>query len=266
MIKQLEEKDREQLMMYLKKEPSINLFIIGDVELFGFDEEFMQIWAEVDDHGVIEGVLLRYRDNFIPYTEEDSFDWVDFVKLIDEKTGEKRLSGKASIIDKIAPLLEGYTRKDYYFCELRECLKGETVDNVEVKIGKVVDAERFYEFIEEIDEFSGFGHRLEGYSEKIESGSGRIYYSENEEGEIMTMVQTTAENSVSAMIVGVATGKAFRGKGLMSACLTKLCGDVTAEGKSLCLFYNNPAAGRVYLNMGFKTIDKWSMLTLRLEE
>lgn len=264
MIKQLEEKDRGQLMNYLVEEPSINLFIISDVELFGFDEVFQQVWAEVDDLGAIVGVLLRYRINFIAYTKREGFDWRDFIKLIDAKTGEKRLSGKSSIIDEIAPLLDGYTRKDYYFCELRECLKGGTVDKVEVKIGRVEDAERFYEFIEKIDEFSGFGHRLDHYNEKIKSGSGRIYYSENENGEIMTMAQTTAENSVSAMVVGVATGKAFRGQGLMSACVTKLCKDVMAEGKSLCLFYNNPYAGRVYLNMGFETIDQWSMLTRRL--
>lgn len=75
-----------------------------------------------------------------------------------------------------------------------------------------------------------------------------------------TVAQTTAENSKSAMVVGVATRKDCRGKGLMSQCLSKLCRDVLAEGKSLCLFYDNPKAGRVYHKLGFVSIDKWAML------
>ena len=264
MIRLLEEKDRGWLMAYLVREPAINLFMIGDVELFGFDKDFQRIWADFDDEGAIKAVLLRYRDNFIPYSELAAYDWTALAAVIDGWFGEKRVSGKLTTIDAIAQLLKGYTRKDYYFCELRGGLKGRYVDNIEVKLGCADDAARFHEFIEGIDEFSGFGNRVERYSEKINSGSGRIYYMENDQGELMTMTQTTAENSVSAMVVGVATAKAYRGQGLMSACLTKLCEDALEEGKSLCLFYNNPAAGKVYLKMGFKEIDHWSMLTFKV--
>ena len=37
---------------------------------------------------------------------------------------------------------------------------------------------------------------------------------------MLTVSQTTAENSKSAMVVGVATRKGYRGKGLMSECLS----------------------------------------------
>lgn len=261
MIRQLGERDRAYLMAYLVEEPSINLFMIGDIELFGFDQPFQEVWADFDEGGAIMAVLLRYRENYIPYSKVKTYDWRDLMAIVATKGGDKRLSAKASIVDVVAPMLKGYRRKDYYFCELNKDLKGRSVDKLEVKIGQVEDAQRFFDFIEGIEEFSGFGNRVERYSDKIESGSGRIYYIENDQGSIMTMTQTTAENSVSAMVVGVATGKDYRGQGLMSACLTKLCEDLLAEGKSMCLFYSNPTAGKVYLKMGFKAIDQWSMLT-----
>ena len=83
---------------------------------------------------------------------------------------------------------------------------------------------------------------------------------EDERGEMTSVAQTTAQNSKSAMIVGLASAKKHRNRGLMSVCLSKLCSDVLAEGKTLCLFYDNPKAGSVYHKLGFESIDKWVMI------
>ena len=72
--------------------------------------------------------------------------------------------------------------------------------------------------------------------------------------------QTAAENSKSAMVVSVATRKDYRCQGLMTQVLSKLCQDLLNEQKTLCLFYDNPEAGAVYHNLGFKTIVKWKMI------
>lgn len=45
MIRRLTEDDRELLMALLRKEPALNLFIIGDVENFGFEQDFMTLWG-----------------------------------------------------------------------------------------------------------------------------------------------------------------------------------------------------------------------------
>jgi hypothetical protein len=49
----------------------------------------------------------------------------------------------------------------------------------------------------------------------------------------------------------------------MSVCLSSLCRDLLGEGKTLCLFYDNPRAGSVYHRLGFETIDQWLMLIKR---
>ncbi|TKI86654.1 GNAT family N-acetyltransferase, partial [Bacillus cereus] len=33
----------------------------------------------------------------------------------------------------------------------------------------------------------------------------------------------------------------------------------TKESRTLCLFYNNPVAGRIYKRLGFKDIGMWTM-------
>jgi predicted GNAT family acetyltransferase len=61
------------------------------------------------------------------------------------------------------------------------------------------------------------------------------------------------------MIVGVCSHPEKRNQGLASLCMEALCHDILAEGKTLCLFYDNPKAGSIYKRLGFKDIGLWSM-------
>ena len=49
MMKKVSKQDHEQVMAFLSEEPSINLFIIGDIEAFGYDTDFQELWAEYND-------------------------------------------------------------------------------------------------------------------------------------------------------------------------------------------------------------------------
>lgn len=70
MIRKLTEADRKPLMELICKEPALNLFIIGDVENFGFEQDFMELWGEVDStNGQIKAVLLRFYRSYLPYAE-----------------------------------------------------------------------------------------------------------------------------------------------------------------------------------------------------
>jgi len=131
----------------------------------------------------------------------------------------------------------------------------------EIKEAVLEDAKRISDLLNEIEEFKEFSYTPEGIERILSSHCGRIYYTESENGILQNVVQTTAENSFSAMVVGVATRKAYRHQGLLRSTLSKLCYDmITKEHKSLCLFYDNPEAGKVYHSVGFKSIDSWIML------
>lgn len=43
MIRKLSNKDHPEVMNFLNKDPSLNLFIIGDIESFGFETSFQSL-------------------------------------------------------------------------------------------------------------------------------------------------------------------------------------------------------------------------------
>ena len=45
MMRKLTKKDHEQVFAYLKEEAALNLFIIGDIEAFGYDTDFQELWG-----------------------------------------------------------------------------------------------------------------------------------------------------------------------------------------------------------------------------
>lgn len=261
MIRKLKELDRRKIMIFLSDEVAINLFIVGDIENFGFDKEFQEVWGSFDDKTEkLNGVLLRYNENYVPYFKDDKFDISGFEDIIKRDKKKIIISGKESIVIKFKSTRENTTEKSTYFCELSEGSKLKKFGD-DIKIATVKDAGRIHNLIQEIKEFSNLrGNSIEEIERGIKTKTGRKYYMENDSGEMITIAQTAAENSRSAMIVGVATKMGYRKKGLMSQCLSKLCFDILSEGKSLCLFYDNPKAGSVYHKMGFKSIEKWMML------
>ncbi|MCB2296241.1 GNAT family N-acetyltransferase [Clostridium tagluense] len=97
----------------------------------------------------------------------------------------------------------------------------------------------------------------------IKSGTTHGYFIECD-GKIVSYAQTSAENSISAMVVSVMTDRDYRGKGFASACIKMLCDDMIAQGKTLCLFYRNPRAGAIYRRIVFKDIGFWSMYPNRV--
>ncbi|WP_255256253.1 GNAT family N-acetyltransferase [Bacillus pseudomycoides] len=75
----------------------------------------------------------------------------------------------------------------------------------------------------------------------------------------ITSHSITHQYHLSAMVVGVCTHSNYRVKGYASLILQKMIQDFIKEGRTLCLFYNNPAAGWIYKRLGFKDIGMWTM-------
>jgi len=59
MLRKLTENDREMTLEFLSEERAINLFIIGDIECFGFDEDFQEIWGKVNETNELEYYVKR---------------------------------------------------------------------------------------------------------------------------------------------------------------------------------------------------------------
>jgi uncharacterized protein len=258
MIRKLYENDHEQVMAYLSDEPSLNLFIIGDIEAYGYQSDFQELWAEFNDHQQIKAVLLRFYLSFVFYTKSE-FDIEGFTKIMKRTNGPIILSGKADIVKKFENI-KGLTlgnKKVMYFAE---CRSSELMDStsIEVKQANIDDVERIIALRKTINEFHVMENAAEVLRKSMETHTGRTYYTEDN-GLMTACVSTTAENSLSAMVVGVCTKMEYRRKGLATAIMQILFREILNEGKILCLFYDNPEAGRIYKKLGFVDIGMWTM-------
>ena len=262
MIRKLIESDRDKLLKYLYVEGSLNIFIIGDVEAFGFGEDFQTLYGEFDKDNNYLSVLLFYRQNSIFYSHNREFNlaWLEIYKTHEFKY----LSGALNVFEKIIPYFEGYKVQPMFFAEAFT-LEEKLLDK-KYKIIKATSYdhfERLYNVLESIEEF-GYDKRNkeEFIDSKIKSMKMGTTLFIEENGKILSTVATTAETTKTAMVVAVATLETARKRGLASILMKHLMKEYFEEKhKYLCLFYDNPKAGNIYKRLGFKDVDKWVMLS-----
>lgn len=152
MIIKLNEGLRASLFEFLKKESEINLYIIGDVELFGFDKDFQEVWAQLDRDMSYRAVLLRYKTHFVFYSPETEYNAVGFANIITSYKDRCDLSGKK---ETLYPLLE---KLDSHYIMERPSFE---------------DADDIYSLIDQIVEFNDFKSALDTTKELLKGEMGQ---------------------------------------------------------------------------------------------
>lgn len=258
MLRSLGPQDHTKLMAYVSREPSLNLFIIADIEQYGYDPDVLEVWAD-EDGETFRAVLLRFHSNFMIYAPGPH----------DQSAVESTIAGASSFKFLIgeAGAIESY-ENSFDFAEIRRQFFAELTADRFVAPGssgilsrraQPEDAGEIVELRSLISEFSSFPAR--GAAEmgrNIAEGRYR-YHVVTIEDAIVSSAATIAESSVSAMVGGVMTHPNHRRKGYVTACMASLCGELLSEGKTVCLFYDNPAAANIYLGLGFRNIGRWTM-------
>lgn len=83
---------------------------------YGFDVNFQDIYIDVVD-SEIKAVILKYKENVIPYYKNDKYDVSEMIKIL-SSLDVSNLSGKKSIVDKIKCAFNIVKDRETYFCEL----------------------------------------------------------------------------------------------------------------------------------------------------
>ena len=266
MIRKLTEQDRQRVMDFLLPEKEFNIFIIGDIENHGFSTDFQELWGDFDDIGFLRAVLLRYMQNAIMYSP-GVYPAADFGRMIVEHPEIKTLMGKTTVINALT--LEGKlcysNRRTTYLARLQQLSNRglRSGNNPSVRVAGLEDVPAIVRLHSAIEEFNYDSpeEKALALTRDLQSNSGRAYVIQ-EGGDMVSTALTTAENSSSALIRGVATATTHRNKGLATACTAALCRDLQTEGKTPCLFYDNPAAGSIYRRMGFQELGTWEFCFL----
>lgn len=262
-MRKLTEADRPGVLAYLMPEPEYNLFILGDVENFGFKEPFQELFAyEID--GKFDSLLLRYRDNAVLYSHHEKYETQPILDLL--RTWEFNLNGKQSIIEKIAPSLPDMTISSTYLSKLTHINEPTRKCTGDVHIERLnpAHAEQMLKLTLSDAHFAApyIGKEKEGIEKmRLNFLSGGRSFGVFSQGELISTASSAAENSMSAMIVGVITRPDMQRKGLADLLVRHICEQCFKDGKQfICLFYDNPAAGRIYRRIGFEEMGRYMML------
>ncbi|WP_283152899.1 GNAT family N-acetyltransferase [Guptibacillus hwajinpoensis] len=265
MIRRLTENDHLQCLSLLTPHAAENLFILGDIEAYGYDQPFQKLWGDFLEDGTLRAVLLKYEKNYIPFAPDD-FDAKGFGKVISEDSDFLMMSGLKRVTSQIQPFVSHSFRssRELFYAKCESTNELALDNNSNVQVASSLDLSHIHSLHEQIGEFDS-SETVEEKRRNQEKGVSRTYFIE-EDGKPVSAASTAAENSQSAMIVGVCTLANYKRKGYASKCTSKLCYDVLKEGKVLCLFYDNPEAGNIYKRIGFQDIEKWMMIHFETKE
>lgn len=264
MIRRLTKNDHVHCFQLLKEQPAENLFILGDIEAYGYDQDFQKLWGDFNENGELIAVLLKYQENYIPYAKGD-YNAKRFAEIMLSDPEFSMLSGLKDVTEQLEPYLSHLLKRkrETYYAKCTKLNPATTdVDTSLVKQAVPRDAEELVHLLNSIPEFSDSIITVERKRRGLEDGVSRSFYiKENER--IVSTASTAAENSLSAMVVGVATLEGFKKKGYATQCMIELCNQLLEENKELCLFYDNPSAGVIYKRIGFEDIGFWMMYSFK---
>lgn len=261
----LHEEDREEILRYVKKEPEMNLFLIGDMENFGVENETVSFYLH-EERDRWDFLILRFHQFFILYSQYEDYNAEEAIAFLSRQTPDC-ISGKTVLLERIVPAFPQWTLESTYMSRCNR-VEGdsEQPENLVIRRLETADVPEAINLLSDIEEFSKTykedekEEQIRRMEEEMAQGS-KAAFGGFLNGRMVSTVSTSAENSESAMIVGVATAKGFRGRGYASAVVSALCGDCFARGKKyLCLFYSNPVAGRIYNRIGFQELGEYGML------
>lgn len=132
-----------------------------------------------------------------------------------------------------------------------------------VRALSVADLDAMLQLLLQIEEFSHTYQHPDKARQQLaqELQGGELAVGAFEGDRLISVAKTSASNSKSAMLTGVATLPDRRGQGCASAVVHSLCRQSFQAGREfLCLFYDNPNAGRIYRRIGFREIGGYGML------
>lgn len=260
MIKKLTQKDNKQVMDFLSIDPEFNIFIIGDIEQFGYESDFQNVWGEYENNELIS-VLLQYRKNVVYYSTRVSKD-IDVFNDVLTSFEYDILNGKKEVVEVFENYLNGWSIKDMYFCSLKN-FQLENIDTSQVY--QLITYDDFceeHDLLATITEFSEREERDPYAKHRADiAAKGQVTtFGLRVNSKLVSVASVVAETKVNGMIVGVATTKEHRRKGYASIVMNALCNEfLNNKGKSLCLFFDNPKAGSIYHRLGFKDIGMYRM-------
>jgi hypothetical protein len=260
MIRRLGEGDRASVITLLSAAPQLNLYMLGNLHTYGFDTDFCEYFGDVED-GHLRGLVNRYATGWTVFGE-GAADWAGLGALVDSHVVEaERLQDNPGGIESFLPFLQRYEASNLAIDHLMELPDG-SLQPQSAPDGFVVRKATMDDLAGLVAFFSDAGDMSRTPASTERPLRDRRVWIALKDGEIISAALTNAENDTLGMIGGVYTVPAWRGLGLSQAVCSGLCQELIETGRQPVLYWDNPAAGRVYTKLGFRKIGTWRSVRL----
>lgn len=266
MMRKLGPADREKMLEVLNQKAAANLFIIGDLEMFGFDDAIQSFYGEEKD-GKFIAIIMRFKNmSLCAYaTEEVTDSFVATVAQLIEEYQPIHINVEGQTYTYLAGKLDPYLAEKERTTLAVYAPKEHAIDTSIVEALTSTHAKQILVIHEE-----AFGKERKGtleeavveFAEKMDAKHERLY-GVVEAGEVLSLGAVAAETTNHAMIIGVATPEKYRKQGYATKVVQKICDILLEEGKHAVLFYTNPVAAKIYLELGFIPTDDFYMLKVK---
>ena len=263
MYKIATENDVQRLLAYLEKDLKNCLYSYIDLKKFGIANPNLTVYFDESDR--IRCSALKYYEGLQLFDADGNMDAAATAELI-KNLGSHIVSSTVDVIEKLYLLLkDSYEMEQGYVTEMLSLPACEISEEV-----RPANREEYDEIAKLICSDEGVGGHYvpeelkEQLLTRLDEGFGRNYILKRN-GEIIHHAATYAELDNLAVISGVITREDFRGKGVGTLAVRKLCYDLLKEGKKPCLFYYTKQAEGFYKKIGFEEGTGWAKLVLRKE-
>ncbi len=277
----LRPEEKETVLSMLKERPIENLFAIGDLEALSETDDYFDALVlyqqpkqvnnqkQVNDQDFeIESVVIRYNTSIVIASSTDDCAIEPILATIDHPS-INFISGRASLVEKLKPHRSELNYRRMNLLQIdRQHFSAAEIANSSIsgysrpEIASAADVPDLIELLQQIEEFNSTSNRddlKDEMTQAMNRGLSR-YVFQRYQGRIVAMAGTSAENSMSAMVVAVATHPDHRGKGLASRLVAALCdNNLGHRFAAMALFYDNPEAGKIYRRLGFYDAGDWMM-------
>lgn len=279
------ENDVNRLLEYFEQDLKNCLYSYIDLKKFGISNPNLTVYFDTNHSSSESGfhrecrnegedcfevsdiccTALKYYEGLQLFDADKKMNAEETAKLI-RRLHSHIVSSTVDVIEKLYPLLQdSYELEQGYVTEML-CLPDCEV-SAEVR---PAGPEEYDEISRLICSDAGVGGHYEPEELKeqlltrLSEGMGRNYILKRD-GEIIHHAATYAELDNLAVISGVITREDYRGKGIGTLAVQKLCYDLLKEGKKPCLFYYTRQAEAFYKKIGFEEGTGWAKLVLRKE-
>ena len=252
--------DKKAIFDYIGKDYAYCLYIYIDTIKYELDGDDFSVWLQTDEGGRVCAIISEYYKGIQIFSRDNKFIKEELADFLKKKNPPNIFGAKATMVV-IRDDFSAYVEEPGIVGKLKEVLIPFNPEVYSARLDELSEIAGVIAEDEGIGKPYGYDSLYKQLRERMENGMGRSYIlRDKNSGDIVCHAGTYAETDGVAVIGGVITPPAYRGKGFSKQTLAALCHDLKDEGKEIFSFFYIPPAKRMHYGVGFEDVTDWIKL------